>query len=197
MGYDITKHYDIIKHGDKYAVFPRKAYNGEYYEENAYEGEPVFTDESEDQCICWCEEHKADFRVRAFVATVPSKFLLDLEKKFDDWRKKLDEYAEECGYHLDSNITYRASAAWKEQPTHYCYIGDFGGSANLICEDESKAQGNKEALRYAKDYLWSLFGAAQAVWELGFTVTYDKDGKHTIYGAYPKWVTKDSAEFEL
>ena len=197
MTYTIPNHYDIIKHGDKYAVFPRKAYNGEYYEENAYEGEPVFTDESEGECICWCEDHKADFRVRAFVASVPSKFILDLEKKLDDWRKKLDEYAEKCGYRLDSNITYRASAAWKEQPTHYCYIGDFGGSANLICEDKTKEAEKSGALREAKDYLWLLIGAAQTAWELGFTVTYDKDGKHTIFGAYPKWVTKDSAEFEL
>lgn len=189
--------YDIIKKDGKYAVYPRKAYNGEYYEENAYEGEPVFTDESEGECICWCEEHKADFRVRAFVASVPSKFILDLEKILDDWRKRLDERAAECGYRLDSNITYRASAAWKEQPTHYCYIGDFGGSANLICEDENKGDEKDGALRNAKNYLWRLFGAAQAVWELGFTVTYDKDGKHTIYGACPKWISKDPAEFEL
>ena len=184
--------YDIIKKDGKYAVYPREAYNGEYYEENAYEGEPVFTDESEGDCICWCEEHNADFRVREFAAPVPDKFLHDLEKKLDAWREELDEYAKKCGYRLDSNITYRASAAWKEQPTHYCYIGDFGSSANLVCEDESKTKGNEAALRDAKNYLWSLMGAAQAVWELGFTVTYNKDGKHTIYGTYPRWITKDN-----
>ena len=46
----------------------------------------------------------------------------------------------------------------------------------------------------ANGWLRELFGMATALWELGFTLTFDKDGKHTIFGNYPQWVTLDEEE---
>jgi len=184
--------YDIIKRNGKCEVYPRTAYNGDAYEENAYEGDPAFSAEGEAECMDWCDERKAEYRVREFSATVPDKFLRDLEKKLDGWRANLERCAKNCGYRLESDITYRVSAAWKYHPTHYCYVGDMGGIARLVREDKSKDNANE--LTGARNYLHLLVGAADSVWELGFTVTYDNEGKHTVYGACPKWITKDSAE---
>ena len=178
---------DIIKRKDDYAVYPRDKFDGD-----EYEGEPVFVDEDRYECELWCEDHGHTFRHHRQAILVKPAFVKDVEKKLDKWRSELDEYARRCGRRLESNITYRASAAWKEETTHYCYFGDFGGCASFVHEDKSKADAS--AFTEATRYFDIIIGAADALWELGLTVTYDKDGKHTIYGLWPEWVTPDNEE---
>lgn len=178
---------DIVKRDGDFAVYPRAAFKyGEY------EGDPLFTAKDEGDCWDWCEKHGHQHRQRRLASLVPEKFVHDLEQKCDKWFAKMAEHAKDCGRRIESDITYRASAAWKENPTHYCYNGDFGGSAKLVKTGEADA--NAGALMLAQQLLDSLYGASSAVWELGFVLTFDKDGKHKVFGHHPQWVTLDEED---
>ena len=178
---------DIVQTESGCGVYPRTAFKfGEY------EGEPMFTAAEEGVCWEWCEEHFHEHRLRKRAALVSAKFIRDVEAKCDTWFAKMAEHAGKCGRRLESDITYRASAAWKENPTHYCYSGDFGGCARLVKTGEPAA--DPEALILAQHLMNMLYGASVALWELGFTLTFDKDGKHTVFGNFPEWVTVDEEE---
>ena len=172
-------------------VRPRDAAPGTYDEK--WEGVPLFGPAPDDECVEWCEARRHEYRHRKFVAPVPIRFLRDAEACCDRWRENLDAAAATCGYRLESDITYRASAAWKEHPAHYCYSGYMGESARLV-RAVSGCPENPAALVDAKTTLSVLYGAAAALWELGLTLTFDKDGKHTIYGLFGQWVTLDEEE---
>ena len=175
---------DIIQKGDGWAVYPRTAYDGD-----GYEGDPIYTGECEGDCIEWCEEHAHTYRRRKNVVPIPEKFLRDVEKRFDGWREDLDAAAEACGMRVESNATYHESAAWKEEPTHYCYSGDMGGGARLVEADAAKRDAEAEAEAWA--LLREIATAAAALWELGITMTYGADGRHRAFGIFPEWVTLD------
>jgi hypothetical protein len=149
----------------------------------------MFADADEGVCWDWCEEHGHEHRLRKRVALVRPKFIRDIEARCDKWYAKMAEHAAACGRRFVSNITYRASAAWKDYPTHYCYSGDMGGYARL--EKTGEPAQDPEALMLAQHLMDMLYGASAALWELGFTLTFDKDGKHTVFGNYPEWVTVD------
>lgn len=155
--------------------------------DDGYEGKPLYGPADEDACLDWCAEHEYKYRHRTQAMAIPERFRRDVERRCDEMREDLERWAAKCGRRLESNIHYRASAAWKDEPTHYCYHGDMGATARLVRVDESKA--DADALVQANMYLDFLLGAAVTLWELGLTLTYGKDGKHRIFGQYPQWVT--------
>ena len=171
----------------KYGVFPREGAPVRY--DGGYKTECLFGPATEDECIDWCESNGIEYRMRRRAALLPERFVHDLEDRCNKWRKALDENANRCGMKLASDVIYRASAAWKENPTHYAYLGDFGGSARIVVVEEGIS--DSDALLLANQYLNYLFGAATAAWELGYILTFDENGKHTIFGNYPQWVTVD------
>lgn len=145
-----------------------------------------------DECESWCYDHGHEYRIRRMVALVPPNFLMDLEARCDEWYSSMASEASLCGRVLSSDITYRASAAWKEQPTHYCYTGDLGSVARLVKRDD--AADDQIAEKCAQGFLNALIGASIAVHELGFVLTFNKDGKHTVFNASAQWVTLDSED---
>lgn len=178
---------DIVKTGDKWAVYPRSA-----FEYDGYRGDPIFTGDEEVDCWDWCDRNNHNLRRRRHVMLVVPKFVKDVERRADKWHADMLDFARGSGRRFVSNITYHASAAWKEEPTHYCYVGDIGGSASFVVEDKSLEHNG--AAKQARNILHMLCGAAITLWELGFTLTFDKDGKHTVYGKYPRWVTLDDED---
>lgn len=169
---------NIIRNGDKFEL---------HYVEDE-DGKPVATFDDPESCEEYCKHHGYTPRYRKYVSPVPPKFVKDVERRADDAVGKIRD----VGLAVRSDVTYRASAAWKEQPTHYAYIGDFGGVAKL--EDAGDRACSDAAYTVGKGWLRELFGMATALWELGFTLTFDKDGKHTIFGNYPEWVTVDEID---
>ena len=122
---------DIVKIDEKWCVFPRDAFDG--YD---YEGDPLFGPcECEGECEGWCDENGYPYRRRRRASLVPPKFLRDVEARAD----KYMQYIRDHGLVVRSDVIYKASAAWKEQPTHYAYMGDFGGSAKLEDAEEGRA----------------------------------------------------------
>lgn len=193
---------DIVKAKSGWLVHPRKGAPREF--DDAYETEPLFGPADDGECIDWCEQNGHSFRHRQQAALISPHFFTDLEKRCDTWLKELNGFAKTCGCKLVTDATYRASAAWKEEPTHYCYMSDFGGIAELERDTSPEATdivrqlplgAATEAESNATVYLDRLFGASQAVWELGFILTFDKDGKHTIFDKRVQWVTLDEEEF--
>jgi len=169
---------DIIRKGDRF----------ELHHSGDEEGEPVLTFDNPDDCEERCKELGYRPRYRKYASLVKPWFLKDVEKRADDAVGKIRD----VGLVVRSDVTYRASAAWKEQPTHYAYIGDFGGVAKL--EDAGDRACSDAAYTVGKGWLRELFGMATALWELGFTLTFDEDGKHTVFGNYPEWVTVDEID---
>lgn len=172
---------------DSWAVFPRDVAPKKW--DDDCEGNPLYGPSDDDDCIDWCRENGHSFRHRSQGTLIPPQFYVDLEEQCDRWFQKMASFAERCGRRLESDITYRASAAWKDQPTHYCYAGDMGGLARLVLVDDAKA--DADALVSAQSYLDMLFGASQALWELGITLTFNEDGKHKIFNSRIQWVTLD------
>ena len=180
---------DVIKNmtddGVKYAVHP--AIDDAYAE---YSGTPLFESAEEYAVVDWCEDngHKATWKEHA--ALVQSKFLRDLEKKCDGIRADMMEQAKAVGWKFETHVTYRASANWKDDPIHYAYVGDFGSIGKFV--GWTKETHEQEAGRNAQWNHERLIAIAEGIWELGFTLTFDKDGKHTIYGNLPKWVAVEN-----
>lgn len=166
----------------EYGVYRDYNSPGKYGE---YDGKPVFKGTLEE-----CEDNVrgCSYVLRAQTSIVPPWYIADAEKRADKYRK----YIEDLGWTVESNATFRASAAWKEHPTHYAYFGDFGGMAQLV----QRAASNPDMKDFdvAKGWLRELYGMASALWELGLVLTFDKDGKHTIYGNHPQWVTLDKED---
>lgn len=179
---------DIIpaKTNGDFKVWDRECAPDSQYDD-AYEGKPLFGPASDCDCIEWCEDNGHRYRHRKFAALVAPSNFSDLEKRCDKVYAKLSEGAAKCGRRLVSDCTYRASAAWKESPTHYCYSGDFGGQARLVKTGETKP--DPDALDNANHNLTWLFGVSDSLWELGFILTFDRDGKHKIFSTFPEWVT--------
>ncbi len=179
---------DIVKADDgTYSVYGRDARDYDHYTSG-----PIYGPADRADCEDWCEDNHHTARLRKWAALVPEKFIHDLEAKCDRAYSNMTQHASLLGWRLTSNVTYRASAAWKDQPTHYCYLGDLGGQAKFenMTDENAATQIGEEALQFLK---W-LKAVSSGIWELGFTLTFDKDGKHTIYGAYPQWVTLDEED---
>ena len=152
-----------------------------------YEAAPVFGPASDCECVEWCDENGYEYRHRKNAALVVPRFFDDLAKRCDNVHAAMIERATRCGWSFASDCIYRASAAWKENPTHYAYNGDFGGAAYFRgVTDESAAS---EDGRRAQELLSWLLGAASCAWELGFNLTFDKAGKHRVFNTCPQWVT--------
>lgn len=177
------KEVDIVPANERgeFEVRSRDSFNG--YE---YEGDPLFGPASEGDCWDWCEERRYSHRRRRLAALVPPKYIKDVEARAD----KAMERIHDAGLRVESSVTYRASAAWKDEPTHYAYFGDMGGCAQIVWRDDVKDRSDK---KWDEAFAWKreLFGMAVALWELGFTLTFHEDGKHRIFGAVPDWVTLD------
>lgn len=171
---------DIVKRDGDFAVYPRAAFK---YDE--YEGDPLFTAKDEGDCWDWCERHGHQHRQRRLASLVPEKSVHDLEQRCDKVRARIRE----LGCVVKPDITYRASAAWKGNPTHYCYTGVMGGRATL-----ERGELTDYAWEPAEKLLRELSGMAIAAWELGFVLTFDKDGKHKVFGRHPQWVTLDGED---
>lgn len=170
---------NIIRNGDKF----------ELHHLEDEDGKPVATFDDPESCEEHCKGLGWTPRYRRRVSLVQPDYIRDVEKRAD----RIAATFKERGLVLCSDVTYRASAAWKEQPTHYAYTGDFGGRARLEDEKEGVCCSDTE-LEVAKRNLHELFGMAAALWELGYNLTFDKDGKHTIFGNYPEWVTIDDPD---
>ena len=165
---------------------------GIYYGERYGEQKTLFGPASDSDCIDWCCENENRYRHCKFVSLVPGEYFLDLEKRCDKVHAAMLEAAKACGWSFSSDITYRASAAWKDQPTHYAYNGDFGGRAKFdgITDETANSENGTKARRMLE---W-LDGVASGIWELGFTLTFDKAGKHRIFGTSAQWVTLEEEE---
>lgn len=110
--------------------------------------------------------------------TIPSKFIKDVEKLADGLRARLDLELKLQGLPpFQSDITYRASAAWKDHPFHYCYIGD-SSTASI---DFSGCDFRLDRYVLSRLYHNQLVAIAQTVWELGGQLTFNEDGKHIIF----------------
>lgn len=161
-------------------------YDGEY------EKMAIFGPAADSECMDWCEQHGHEFRHRKNVAMVTPKFFKDLETRCDMAYEVIARDAEKLGWKLVSNATYRTSAAWKDEPIHYCYRGDYGGAEFTGTTEETvQSELGATTLRHLD---W-LRGVSTAVWELGFALTFDKEGKHTIYNKMIQWVTLDEVEW--
>lgn len=175
-----------------FQVMPRRngyAYDGERYNDAT----PIFGPASDCDCMEFCEANGHAFRHCKFVSLVPPRFFGDLAERCDKAHAGMIEAGKACGWSFSSDCTYRASAAWKEQPTHYAYFGDFGGGAKFdgITDETENSDNGKKALRLLE---W-LNGIASAVWELGFNLTFDKDGKHTIFNQSAQWVKIEEEDY--
>lgn len=150
-----------------------------------YKDIPLFSGSLAD-CIEWCDDKRNlvdSWRVRKYAHLVRHRFIKDVEARADKCLRSILD----CGIEVVSDVIYKASAAWKEQPIHYAYCGDLGGSARITWRDnipESEIFEARASLNY-------LFGMADSMWELGFNLTFDKNGKHTVFGNFPEWVTVD------
>lgn len=109
---------------------------------------------------------------------IPSKFIKDVESEADSLRSRLDLELKERGLpSFQSDITYRASAAWKDEPCHYCYFGD----CSIACIDFSGCDFRLARYTLCRLYHNRLLAIAETVGELGGQLTFNEDGKHTIY----------------
>lgn len=109
---------------------------------------------------------------------IPSKFIRDVEALADRVRRGLDAELFNNGLPpFESNITYRASAAWKDSPTHYCYIGDH--SIARINYGDSDWFSPKFVL--VRSLYSQLVGFSQVLWEIGGQLTFDEHGNHTVF----------------
>ncbi len=161
--------------------------------DDGYEGDPLFGPAPDCECVEWCEEHGHEYRHRRRIALVPPHFFKDIEDRCDSVHTLMLERAERCGWTFSSNAFYKASAAWKDHPIHYCYSGDYGGGAKFDGVTDKSLRG--EDGREAKCCFHWLRGVSAGLWELGFTLTFDKDGKHTVFNAHPQWVTLDERDY--
>ena len=155
------------------------------------DGKPVFSCEaSSTDWSEWLDNHtdwrddcaRRVFRLRC---SFPKSFVKDLEAKA---QRKLDAYREGgkslgCGeLKIDrswTTHTCRASANWKEEPTRYTFDQHLKWDNPL---DMSKA----ETLSVWDEYI-SLLGMADAVYELGFTLTFDSDFRVHLMNAHAEW----------
>lgn len=110
--------------------------------------------------------------------TIPSKFIKDVESLVDRVRCDLDLELSRLGLPpFASDITYRASAAWKDSPTHYCYIGDYSVSRINYCDSDWLSP----KFNLARSFYSQLVGYARVLWEIGGQLTFDENGKHTVF----------------
>jgi len=180
---------DIIKVEESgethYDVYPSDKY-GEY------DGKPMFTTGDEYDAQNWTVDHGHTYLSKEYVAPVPAKFLRDLEAKCDRIHADMIENAKKVGWEFETHVTYRASAAWKDEPIHYAYFGDFGSVGTFKgFTDETYHTTEGGNAHDAHERLQSI---AEGVWELGFTLTFNKDGKHRIFGISPRWMVVEEGE---
>lgn len=110
--------------------------------------------------------------------TIPSKFIKDIERLADGVRCKLDKGLSFLGLSFSSDIVYRASAAWKDEPIHYCYIGDFSVvTIDWCCASDPFSP----MCHQVRGWFSSLVAYARVVFELGGQLTFDEHGKHTVF----------------
>ena len=159
--------------------------------EDDYTGQPLVEFGNSDEAEAWCDKLGYEYVFVDRVAKVPAEYLKDIEAKADKLHREMLDIAKDLGLHFDTNVVYRASALWKDQPTHYAYFGDFGSVGRFsgpIYKDGTPESAREDKMR---DIHQRLIYWAEALWELGFTLTFDKDGKHTVYGIYPDWVVRN------
>lgn len=109
---------------------------------------------------------------------IPSSYIKDIETLANTVRSLLDAELFKRGLPpYESNITYRASAAWKDFPTHYCYIGEY--STSRINYGDSEWTSSE--FIGVRSFHSQLVGFARVVWELGGQLTFDEHGKHTVF----------------
>lgn len=139
----------------------------------------------------WVEEH-TDWRDNERVRVCRRKAMLnagyvkDLEAKaqglLDDYRAA----GSRLGWgRLDIDTswvchTYRASADWKNEPTRYTF------DQRLAWENPPKDYADTDAL-FARDLYVRLIGMADAAYELGLSLVFDKDFKVSVCGVRAKW----------
>ena len=110
-------------------------------------------------------------KVKVNRVLIDPKFIGDVCRRCDKWM------AEIKSHHgiVTSDVIYKCSAAWKDYPIQYAYTGDMGGSAKL-----SFAPDATEIDRcVSSDYFRYLLGASDVMWEMGLTLHFGDDGKHS------------------
>lgn len=150
--------YHLVKEAKTCAVYPASA-----FDDCEYTGSPVVVGDY-DTCRDYLEDRDLRFVevVRGFI--VPLQFVHDLCRLADRVREELDAVLLRDCLSLESHITAYGSAA-------HCYIGDMGSCARLVGDTSSPE---------AQNCLIRLIGIAEAAWELGFTLCYDAEGRHTV-----------------
>lgn len=155
------------------------------------DGKPAHESDEDGDWEEWVEEHtdwRDDKRVRVCKrrATFNGAFVKDLERKaqglLDDYRRE----GKELGWgelKIDTSwtvYTYRASANWKDEPVRYTF------QQRLAWDNSPATFGDTDAL-FARDRYVKLVGMADAAYELGLNIVFDKDFKVYVVGARFAW----------
>jgi len=155
------------------------------------DGRPVHESDKDGDWEEWLEEHtdwrdESRIRVCRRKAALDASFVKDLEAKaqglLDDYRSRgrelgWGELSIDTGWTVH---TYRASADWKNQPVRYTF------DQRLAWGNPPESYADTDAL-YARDAYVRLVGMADAAYELGISLVFDKDFKVYAVGASFTW----------
>ena len=170
-----------------FEVRPREGAPVKY--EEGYEGAPLFGPASDLQCMDWCEREGHAYRHRKRAAlVVPDRFKA-VEEKCDSVYRVMVFHAKRAKWTFVSDAAYCTGALFRDAPPRFCYRSDLGGSAKFDGMSSGKTQG--EDGQAALCNLEWLRGVASGLWDLGFALTFDRDGKHAVFDRGTQWVTLD------
>lgn len=165
--------YHMVRENNGWSIYRASQFEGE-----GYTGVPILSGDEED-CRNWFHCHGiTDFGVVRRVCLVPPQFLDDLVRVADDVRHTLDGLLDTIGWRVHSDCFLRYTS-------RRCYNGDLGGSARLVKAFEKPD--NPVTLERATNDLVYLCGMSRAAYELGFTLSYDEEGRHKLTG-FPRYV---------
>ena len=193
----MNKRYDAYVTDEKKVVVYERGELGEYGE--LPDRKPVYEVESEDDegWREWIESHtdwRDDRRLRICrrTGTFDAAYAKDLEAKAQELLDRYRAEGAKLGWgelYIDTSwtvYTYRASAAWKEQPTLYTF------DQRLTWKNAPGAYGDTDAL-WARDNYVRLVGMADAAHELGVDLVFDEGFKVRLVGLRADW----KAEYEI
>lgn len=186
--------YDVYINGSSAKVFARGIIDDDGFLPDA---KPLFEcPRDSDEWFNWCEQNNlsnSDDAIRKceLVCQYNAEFVNDILEKAQGLFNRYRSEGAEAGWgelaidFSGMSYTYRRSAAWKDEPTYYTFEQSLKWTNKKFAQDESLTG---FALR-ARDNLVQLWGMADALYELGLSLVFDKDFKLHIFGAQKGWKT--------
>ena len=154
-------HYILKKDDGTAATGKLDDYGEEFTEERQFK--------SVDDALDYLDSQKTNFRdtlryrIVTKARTVCEGFFADLCAKADKWREERDRNAEQAGITVETHCTYEHQVNLQCYSNHF-YSGDTDSSS--------------EACRQFWAYHNHLCGAADGVYELGFSLCWNRQPKH-------------------